>query len=128
MREQDRRRSLEAAIEKGGIDDRRAAQLVRQLAEARPQAEPRMRQLAESWRQRAVDGLRAAYRRTMRGCAAYPACKRLVRAMLEFFILEKAVYEVGYELGNRPGWVGIPIRGILDILAKRRGGAGAGPA
>src|SRR5207245_5081630 len=42
---------------------------VRQLAEARPAAEPRMGLLAEAWRHRAVDGFRAAYRKTMRGCA-----------------------------------------------------------
>ena len=49
---------------------------VRQLAEARPAAEPRMLELAEAWRQRAVDGFRAAYRKAMRGCAAYPASKK----------------------------------------------------
>ena len=91
---------------------------VRQLAEARPAAEPRMQQLAEAWRQRAVDGFRAAYRKTMRGCPAYPASKKHARAMLAFFTLEKAIYEVSYELANRPGWVDIPLNGILGILAK----------
>jgi len=91
---------------------------VRQLAEARPAAEQRMMQLAEAWRQRAVDGFRAAYRKTMRGCAAYPASKSLARSMLAFFTLEKAVHEVSYELANRPGWVDIPLKGILGILAR----------
>ena len=48
---------------------------VRQLAEARPAAESRMLELAEAWRQLAVDGFRAAYRKAMRGCAAYPTSK-----------------------------------------------------
>jgi maltose alpha-D-glucosyltransferase / alpha-amylase len=91
---------------------------VRQLAEARPAAEQRMMQLAEAWRHRAVDGFRAAYRKTMRGCAAYPASKSLARTMLAFFTLEKAVYEVSYELANRPGWVDIPLKGVLGILAR----------
>lgn len=91
---------------------------VRQLAEARPSAEPRMRQLAEAWRHRAVDGFRAAYRKTMRGCPAYPASKKQARAMMAFFALEKAIYEVSYELANRPGWVDIPLQGVLGILAK----------
>ncbi|HYZ42948.1 MAG TPA: putative maltokinase, partial [Stellaceae bacterium] len=91
---------------------------VRQLAEARPAAEPRMLQLAEAWRQRAVDGFRAAYRKTMRDCAAYPKSKNHARAMLAFFTLEKAIYEVSYELANRPLWVDIPLKGVLGILAK----------
>jgi maltose alpha-D-glucosyltransferase/alpha-amylase len=37
--------------------------------------------------------------------------------MLDFFLLEKAVYELNYEANTRPAWVGIPARGILDILA-----------
>jgi maltose alpha-D-glucosyltransferase/alpha-amylase len=98
--------------------DYAAVAAVRQLAEARPAAEPRMTQLAEAWRQRAVDGFRAAYRKTMRGCPAYPASKKQAREMTAFFILEKAVYEVSYELANRPAWVDIPLKGILGILAR----------
>ena len=49
----------------------------------------------------------------MRGCAAYPASKKQAREMTAFFMLEKAVYEVAYELANRPGWVDIPLKGIL---------------
>jgi maltose alpha-D-glucosyltransferase / alpha-amylase len=101
--------------------DYAAVAAVRQLVEARPAAEPRMTQLAEAWRQRAVDGFRAAYRKTMRGCAAYPASKKLAREMTAFFALEKAVYEVSYELANRPDWVDIPLKGILGILARTKG-------
>ncbi len=36
--------------------------------------------------------------------------------LLEAFVLEKALYELGYELNNRPAWVGIPLRGILDLI------------
>jgi maltose alpha-D-glucosyltransferase/alpha-amylase len=91
---------------------------VRQLAEARPAAAPRMAQLAEAWRQRAVDGFLTAYRSGMRGCAAYPASQAQARPMLAFFVLEKAVYEVSYELANRPSWVDIPLKSVLSILAR----------
>jgi maltose alpha-D-glucosyltransferase/alpha-amylase len=101
---------------------------VRQLAEARPAAEQRMLELAEAWRQRAVDGFRAAYRKAMRGCAAYPVSKNQGRRMIAFFILEKAIYEVSYELANRPGWVDIPLRGVLGILARMEGAERAAAA
>jgi maltose alpha-D-glucosyltransferase / alpha-amylase len=101
---------------------------VRQLAEARPAAEPRMLELAEAWRQRAVDGFRAAYRKAMRGCAAYPANKNQGRRILAFFTLEKAIYEVSYELANRPGWVDIPLKGVLGILARMEGAERAAAA
>ncbi len=37
-------------------------------------------------------------------------------ALLDFFLLEKAVSELGYEANARPDWVDIPARGILDVL------------
>ena len=37
-------------------------------------------------------------------------------ALLDFFLLEKAVYELGYEANSRPDWVDIPAQGILDVL------------
>jgi maltose alpha-D-glucosyltransferase/alpha-amylase len=101
---------------------------VRQLAEARPAAEPIMLQLAEHWRQRAVDGFRAAYRKSMRGCPSYPTSKSQARRMLAFFTLEKAIYEVSYELANRPAWVDIPLKGILGILARMEGAERAAAA
>jgi len=64
----------------------------------------------------------------MRGCAAYPASKKQAREMTAFFILEKAVYEVSYELAARPAWVGIPLKGILRILARTERGEHAAPA
>jgi maltose alpha-D-glucosyltransferase/alpha-amylase len=38
------------------------------------------------------------------------------QALLDVLMLEKAVYELGYELANRPQWVSIPARGILELL------------
>jgi predicted trehalose synthase len=36
--------------------------------------------------------------------------------LLRVFELEKAVYELRYELNNRPDWVKIPVAGILRML------------
>jgi maltose alpha-D-glucosyltransferase/alpha-amylase len=42
------------------------------------------------------------------------------RGLLELFLLEKAMYELSYEAENRPDWVRIPLRGLIELL-----GAGA---
>lgn len=39
-----------------------------------------------------------------------------LRILLNAYLLEKAVYELGYELNNRPNWVKIPLQGILQIV------------
>ena len=36
--------------------------------------------------------------------------------LLDAYLLEKAVYELGYEFNNRPDWIVIPIKGILDLV------------
>jgi len=38
--------------------------------------------------------------------------------LLDLFVLEKAVYELRYELNNRPDWASIPLQGILQIVEK----------
>jgi maltose alpha-D-glucosyltransferase/alpha-amylase len=37
------------------------------------------------------------------------------------FLLQKGIYEIDYELGNRPAWLRIPVRGVLDLLNKETG-------
>jgi maltose alpha-D-glucosyltransferase/alpha-amylase len=39
-----------------------------------------------------------------------------IRLLLDGYILQKALYEVGYELNNRPDWIQIPLQGILQIV------------
>jgi maltose alpha-D-glucosyltransferase / alpha-amylase len=36
-----------------------------------------------------------------------------MRPLLQLFEIEKALYEVRYELGNRPDWAGIPLRALI---------------
>jgi maltose alpha-D-glucosyltransferase / alpha-amylase len=43
--------------------------------------------------------------------------------MLKFFLLEKAFYEIEYELAYRPDWVRVPLQGMLRILSQNPGEA-----
>jgi len=62
-----------------------------------------------------------AYTETAGEASFLPQNKSDLPVLLDAFLLEKAVYEIGYELNNRPDWLIIPIRGISFIL---KGGSG----
>jgi maltose alpha-D-glucosyltransferase / alpha-amylase len=51
-----------------------------------------------------------------RGTQLVPAAEAEASLLLEFFLLEKCIYEIGYELNNRPDWLEIPVRGLLGLL------------
>jgi 1,4-alpha-glucan branching enzyme len=51
-----------------------------------------------------------------RGTKVVPQDPSAMRALLDLFLLEKAIYEVGYEMNNRPDWVDIPLEGLREIL------------
>jgi len=44
-----------------------------------------------------------------------PHSRDALRALLDFFVLEKCIYEVRYELDNRPAWVAIPLAGLVEL-------------
>jgi maltose alpha-D-glucosyltransferase / alpha-amylase len=56
------------------------------------------------------------YLETTRGQPFVPSELDQVRVLLDAFLLEKAVYELGYEMNNRPDWVRIPLAGIAQVL------------
>ena len=45
-----------------------------------------------------------------------PADREQTNVLLNTFLLDKAIYELGYELNNRPSWVRIPIKSILHLM------------
>jgi len=57
-----------------------------------------------------------SYLQTVKDAPFIPAEREEMEMLLRCFVLEKAIYELGYELNNRPEWVAIPLRGILHIL------------
>ena len=72
--------------------------------------------LAQQWERRSVDAFMDGYRETIAGCPSVPGDADTMRKLLDLFVLEKAFYEMSYELANRPSWVRIPLEGIRSIL------------
>ena len=48
----------------------------------------------------------------------WPADPHAAEGMLNFFLLEKAFYEIEYELSHRPDWLRVPLTGMLRILSQ----------
>jgi maltokinase len=69
----------------------------------------------EGWEQAARDGFLEAYMDAV-DPTLLPAGRPATEKLLAIFELEKAVYELRYELNNRPDWVPIPVAGIARLL------------
>jgi maltose alpha-D-glucosyltransferase/alpha-amylase len=50
------------------------------------------------------------------GQSFLPRASDQLQALLHGFLLEKAIYELAYELNNRPKWVEVPLRGVINLL------------
>jgi maltose alpha-D-glucosyltransferase/alpha-amylase len=96
----------------------------------RADAGPAAASRADAWEQGARGAFLAAYFTPAAGAgpgpAYLPASPAGARALLALFELEKLVYEVTYELQNRPDWVDIPLAGLARALGGGRAGGGAG--
>jgi maltose alpha-D-glucosyltransferase/alpha-amylase len=58
-----------------------------------------------------------SYLDTAGGAPWLPATPADLRVLLDAHLLEKAVYELLYEINMRPDWVQIPLKGILQLLS-----------
>jgi len=81
-----------------------------------PTSAPRLEAWARFW----VDSVSAAFLHsylTTAGSASFvPQTAEDLDLQLSTMLLEKALYELRYELNSRPDWVRIPLRGILEVV------------
>ena len=56
------------------------------------------------------------YLEKAKGAAYMPPTREELVTLLDYYLLEKAIYELRYELNNRPDWVAIPLEGIAELL------------
>lgn len=63
----------------------------------------------------------SAYLPSMQNAGLLPSDEEQIRDLLHILLLEKSLYELGYEIGHRPEWVGVPLRGIVELLGEEEG-------
>ncbi len=83
----------------------------------RPEDQQRMEPWAKLWVSAVEDKFLQAYRETAIQSSVVPRDDHDFQLVLNAYVLDKALYELGYELNNRPDWVRIPLAGILSLLS-----------
>jgi len=70
----------------------------------------------DEWQAEASRAYLDAYLGAAQGAPGCPADRGEAERVVRFFMLEKVLYEIAYELANRPDWVAIPLRGALALV------------
>lgn len=81
-----------------------------------PEALCRVENWAAAWNAYVSSTYLQAYFETAHNSTFVPAGWTERRILLDAFLLQKALYEVAYELNNRPDWLQIPLRGIIGLV------------
>jgi maltose alpha-D-glucosyltransferase/alpha-amylase len=83
-----------------------------------PDEQGRLTAALAEWRDSATAAFLVAYRDSMTNTRLWPADPHTASAVLDFFLLEKAVHEIEYELAHRPDWLHIPVTDLLRLLER----------
>jgi maltose alpha-D-glucosyltransferase/alpha-amylase len=102
------------------IDYSATAALERALKQASDE-HGRLAPTLDRWREHSVAAFQRAYREHLRDTRLWPAAVDDADRLLDFFLLEKAFYEIDYELAHRPDWLRVPLAGTLRILNRAEG-------
>jgi maltose alpha-D-glucosyltransferase / alpha-amylase len=118
---EDRRRKAPAARDVAGlirsIDYSATAALERALKSA-PDEHGKLARALEGWREHSAAAFMAAYRSSLSDARLWPQSPEAADRLLDFFLLEKAFYEIEYELAHRPDWLRVPLAGTWRILSR----------
>ncbi|RMH03715.1 MAG: maltose alpha-D-glucosyltransferase [Nitrospirae bacterium] len=90
--------------------------LIRQVGGLRLEDFPVLDPWARFWQVWVSVAFLQAYLSVVMPAKILPEDLEDLRVLLDAYVIQKAIYELGYELNNRPDWAGIPLNGILQIL------------
>jgi len=77
---------------------------------------PVLGQWARAWYLWVSSAFLRAYVDLMANTPVLPSRPDDIAVMLDAYLLQKALYEVNYELNNRPDWLTVPLQGVLQVL------------
>ncbi|HLV95752.1 MAG TPA: maltose alpha-D-glucosyltransferase [Candidatus Acidoferrales bacterium] len=80
-----------------------------------PEDIARLEPWAQLWEHSASAQFLRTYNETAQGAGLMPSDRADTRRLLDLFLVDKALYELLYELNARPAWVRIPLMGILSL-------------
>ncbi len=72
------------------------------------------------WNQAVSASFLRAYLTAMGDSEVLPTTPAELKLMLQAYLLNKAMYEIGYELNNRPAWLKIPLQGVLHLMEENK--------
>jgi len=81
-----------------------------------PDTLARLRLWVQFWHRWISSVFFTAYHESIRSSALLPTNQSELSVLLYCHLLEKALYELGYELNNRPNWIKIPLEGVLELM------------
>ena len=81
-----------------------------------PESAPVLEPWGRAWRHFVSGRFLAAYLEPVQAAGLVPTGRGELQVLLRALLLDKAVYELRYELDNRPDWIRIPARGIRGLL------------
>ncbi len=87
----------------------------------RPEDFEKLEPWARLWERATAAEFLRTYRETASGAPFLPSGEADLRGLLVIYWLDKVLYELSYELNNRPDWVRIPLIGILSLPVEAGG-------
>jgi maltose alpha-D-glucosyltransferase/alpha-amylase len=87
---------------------------------SQPDRRNELSEAISAWRLQAERRFLATYAATIGDCPLWPQDEATAQKLLSLFLIEKAALEIEYELGNRPGWVGVPLAGLRALLPNQQ--------
>jgi maltose alpha-D-glucosyltransferase / alpha-amylase len=117
-----RRRKAPAARDVAGLIrsiDYSATAALERAQKVAPDEQGKLGAALADWRERSAAAFFGAYREIMANQRLWPADPQVTEQVLNFFLLEKAFYEIEYELAYRPEWLRVPLTGVLRILSQQ---------